>query len=148
VSGTDSDWRAALAAAVGRAPDELRALASDQLHIGGFTNVRLDHPVLDLRAVEDDALAARALAFFTAAALLRGATAARVHVRREDAGTLPRRAKRELRGIVRRVDDENAALMRYFDLHLRAPAEVRADAGRRLARRVAEALADTAPGAP
>lgn len=148
MSGTDVDWRAALAETVGRAPDELRALASDELHVGGFTNVRLDHPVLDLREVADDALAARALVFFAAAALLRGATVARVHVRRADAGTLPRRAKRDLRGVLLRVDDENASLMRYFDLHLRAPAAVRADAGRRLARLVAEALADAAPGAP
>lgn len=146
MSGRRADWRAPLAEAVAGAPEELRALASPELHIGGFTNVRLDHPVLDLRAVEDDAHAVRALAFFTAAALLRGATVARVHVRRDHAGSLARRARRDLRGVLLHVDDENASLLRYFDLHLRPAAAVRAEAGRGLARLLVDALATAPPG--
>ena len=99
----DAAWRDALAALLRRAPDEFRELASDALHIGGFTNVRLEHPVLDLRGVADEARADRALAFFAAAALLHGAAIARVHVRREDASALPRRAKRALRGAITRI---------------------------------------------
>ncbi|MBM4244948.1 MAG: hypothetical protein FJ148_14225, partial [Deltaproteobacteria bacterium] len=92
MTGANAAWRDALSDLVLRAPDELRRLASDELHIGGFTNVRLDHPVLDLREVVDDALGSGAVVFFAAAALLRGATVARVHVRREHAAALPRRA--------------------------------------------------------
>ena len=127
-----------------RVPAELRGLASEELHIGGFTNVRLEHPVLDLRGVDDDARAAGALAFFAAAALLRGATVARVHVRREHAGVLPRRARSDLRGVLVRVDDDSASLLRYFDLYLRPEAEIGAQAGRRLAKLVAGAVAAAA----
>lgn len=138
----DAAWRDALADLLRRAPDELRARASDELHIGGFTNVRLDHPVLDLRDVADEHLADRALAFFAAAALLHGASIARVHVRREDASALPRRAKRALRGVAGRVDDENAALLRYFDLYLLRSDEIAPDAGARLVTLLAHALGD------
>lgn len=138
----DAAWRDALTALLRRAPDEFRELASDALHIGGFTNVRLEHPVLDLRGVADEARADRALAFFAAAALLHGAAIARVHVRREDASALPRRAKRALRGAITRIDDENAALLRYFDLYLLPLAEIAPDAGARLTKLVARALGD------
>ena len=136
----DTAWREALVELVRRAPEELRALASDELYIGGFTNVRLDHPVLDLREVADEASATRALAFFAAASVLRDATVARVHVRREHASVLPRRAKRDLRGVVARIDDENASLLRYFDLYLQPAASLSSDAGRRLVKLVAGAL--------
>lgn len=148
MTGANAAWRDALGDLVRQAPDELRRLASDELHIGGFTNVRLAHPVLDLREVVDDTLGSGAVAFFTAAALLRGATVARVHVRREHAATLPRRAKRDLRGVLARVDADSASLLLYFDLYLRPVAEVRADAGRRLVNLVATALTHAAPGAP
>ena len=136
----DTAWREELAELVRRAPDELRALASDELHIGGFTNVRLEHPVLDLRDVADEALAARALAFFAAASVLRDAAVARVHVRREHASVLPRRAKSELRGLLARIDDENASLLRYFDLYLQPAASLSSEAGRRLVKLVAGAF--------
>lgn len=142
MTASGTAWRDALADLLRRAPDELRALASDELHIGGFTNVRLEHPVLDLRDAAGDVLAQRALAFFTAAALLHGATIARVHVRREDAASLPRRARRDLRGVVTRIDDENVVLLRYFDLYLPSPDAVPPEAGARLAKLLARALAD------
>ena len=58
----DAAWRDGLAALLRGAPGEFRELASDALHIGGFTNVCFEHPVLDLRGVADDARADRALA--------------------------------------------------------------------------------------
>lgn len=137
-----TEWRDALADLLRRAPDEFRALASDKLHIGGFTNVRLDHPVLDLRDVADETRADGALAFFAAAALLHGATIGRVHVRREDASTSPRRARRALRGVAARVDDDNASLLRYFDLYLLPMDEIAPDAGARLVKLLARALGD------
>lgn len=135
-------WRDALADLVAAAPCALRALASDELHIGGFTNVQLDHPVLDLRAVPEDRESERALAFFLAAALLHGATVARVHVARGDAGRrLARLARRRYGAVLERVDDESVALLRYFDAYLRPATAIDEAAGRTLARRVAAALA-------
>lgn len=142
----DHAWRDALATAVERAPATLRALASDELHIGGFTNVQLAHPVLDLRAVTDPALALQALTFFVVAAMLGGATVARVQVRREDAD-LARRAKRELRAALARVDDESVALLRYFDLYLQPIDALDDAAGRALVRRLERALDAPAHGA-
>ena len=147
MSSADPTWRDTLAAALQRAPEELRALASDELHIGGFTNVQLEHPMLDLREVADEALAARALTFFAAAALLRGAALARVHVHRELADAVARHAKRELRGVVQRIDDANVSLLRYFDLYLQPLAEVADGAGTRLAKSVARALDEASRGA-
>jgi hypothetical protein len=139
--GDDDGWRAALAAVVAGAPDELRVLASTELHIGGFTSVRLEHPVLDLRAVADDVLAGRALAFFVAGALLSGASVARVHVRAGPPGALlARAARRSFRPALARVDDESVALLRYFDLYLQ-PADALDPAARgRLVRALERAL--------
>lgn len=137
----DSAWRDGLAAALERAPAALRALASHELHVGGFTNVRLEHPVLDLRGVADEARAADAIVFLTAGALLHGATLARVHLRREHAASLPARARRALRGVLLRVDDENVGLLRYFDLYLAPLAEIGDQAGARLRRAVERAVA-------
>lgn len=134
-------WRAALAGALDRAPIALRALASEELHIGGFTNVRLEHPVLDLRDVRDEERAAGALVFFASGALLHGATLARVHVRREHAAALSGGAKRALRGILRRVDADNVHLLRYFDLYLTSLAEIGDAAGTRLTRAVERIVA-------
>jgi hypothetical protein len=135
------DWRTTAAELIGTAPDTLRALASDELHIGGHTNVQLAHPVLDLRAVDDDALATRALDFFVVASLLRGAELARVHVRRGvQATTLARRARRELRAAVTRVDDENLALLCYFDVYLQRADAVAASDGARLVALVERAV--------
>jgi hypothetical protein len=148
VPSARDDWRAAIARRLADAPAELRTLASDQLHIGGHTNVRLEHPVLDLREVEDDALATRALDFFVVAALLAGATVARVHVRRGVQTTLlPERARRALRGALRRVDDESVTLLRYFDAYLKPLDDVSVASGRRLLAVVEQALDGAPPAA-
>ncbi len=134
-------WREALAALLARAPDELRGLASSELHIGGFTDVRLEHPVLDLRGVADDALATRALAFFVAGSLLGGATIARVHVASGAQGVaLARAAKRSFKPVLGRVDDESVALLRYFDLYLQDAPALDAAAAQRLVRAVERAV--------
>ena len=134
-------WRDALAAVVARAPEALRALASAELHIGGFTNVRLEHPLLDLRAVEDDGLAGRALAFFVAGALLAGAEVARVHARSGAQGTvLARSARRSFKAALARIDDENVGLLRYFDLYFHPATALDGHAAARLVRTVERAL--------
>jgi hypothetical protein len=143
-----ADWRAAIAERLAEAPAELRALASDELHIGGHTNVRLEHPVLDLREVDDDALATRALDFFVVAALLAGAGVARVHVRRgAQATSLAQRARRQLRAALLRVDDETVALLRYFDVYFRPLDEITASSGRRVLALIERALG-TPPDGP
>lgn len=141
----DPGWREALAAALERAPAELRALASDELHIGGFTNVRLAHPVLDAREIADEAQATDAVVFFVAGAVLHGATLARVHVRREHATTLPGRVRRALRGVLRRTDHDNVLLLRYFDVYLTPLAEIADRPGSRLASAVGR-IVDQVPG--
>lgn len=134
-------WRDALAAVVARAPDALRALASAELYIGGFTNVRLEHPLLDLRAVAEDALAARALAFFVAGAVLAGAEVARVHAHSGAQGAaLARRARRSFKAALVRIDDENVGLLRYFDLYFHPAAALDGRAGAGLVRTVERAL--------
>jgi len=135
-------WLDTLAAVVAAAPEALRALASEELHIGGFTNVQLAHPVLDLRALAGEDASARALAFFLAATLLQGATLARIHVARgADGVRLARLARRQFRAALARVDDENVALLRYFDVYLHPAAEIEAKAGVRMVRLVTAALA-------
>jgi len=140
-AGDAGAWREALAALLARAPDELRGLASSELYIGGFTDVRLEHPVLDLRGVSDDALATRALAFFVAGSLLGGASVARVHVASGVQGVaLARAARRSFKAVLARVDDESVALLRYFDLYLHADPALDATAAARLTRTVERAL--------
>jgi hypothetical protein len=141
-TGDAPAWLDTLAALVARAPEAWCALASDELHIGGFTNVQLAHPVLDLRTVADEDASSRALAFFVAAALLRGATVARIHVARgADGARLARLARRQFRAALERVDDESVALLRYFDVYLRDVATIEPAAGRRMARLLGAALA-------
>lgn len=138
------DWRTTLAAVVARAPAELRARASSELHIGGFTNVRLEHPVLDLRGGVAEDLAARAVVFFVAAALLGAARVARVHVDTGAQGTtLARLARRSFKSLLLRVDDESVALVRYFDLYLQPNPTLAPDAAARLVRAVERALQPT-----
>jgi hypothetical protein len=135
-------WLAALAGAVAGAPEDLRALASAELHIGGFTNVQLEHPVLDLRAIDDAEASARALIFFLAAALLREARIARIHVASGSAGAaLAKLARKHFRAALERVDDESVSLLRYFDLYLRPATDIEPAAGTRIARHVAGVLA-------
>lgn len=138
-------WTDALASLVAGAPDALRRLASGELRIGGFTNVRLDHPVLDLRGTGADD-AARALTFFLAAAVVHGARVARVHVDRGEQGpTLAGLARQRFKPALERVDDESVALLRYFDVYLKPAAEIGDAAGRRLVRVTAEALGASPP---
>lgn len=140
-AGDAGAWREALAQLLARAPEELRGLASSELHIGGFTDVRLEHPLLDLRAVTDDVLATRALAFFVAGALLGGATVARVHVASGVQGVaLARAARRAFKPVLARVDDESVALLRYFDLYLHDAPALDAAAASRLVRTVERAM--------
>ena len=135
-------WLDTLAALVAGAPETWRALASDELHIGGFTNVQLAHPVLDLRTVADEDASGRALTFFVAAALLQGATVARIHVARgADGVRLASLARRRFRAALARVDDESVALLRYFDLYLREASAITPAAGLRMTRLVGAALA-------
>lgn len=137
------DWIGELARAVADAPAWMRALASRELHIGGFTQAELPYPVLDAAGAPDDAAAERLLLFFVAASALDGAAIARVQCGRgARGGALARTSRRALRGVVARVDDENLALMRYFDLHLVEPAKIAAASGRRFARSVANAVRD------
>jgi hypothetical protein len=133
-AGDAARWVDTLTALIADAPESLRELASDELHIGGFTNVQLAHPLLDLRGVGEAVERERALAFFLGAALLRGATVARVHAASgAEAARLARIARRRLAPALARVDDESTALLRYFDAYL-VPAEtIEAAAGKRLA---------------
>jgi len=134
-------WQDALASLVAGAPDDLRALASSELHIGGFTNVRLEHPVLDLRGVAEHERALRALTFFVAGALLATASVARVHVDTAAQGTaLARAARRSFRPVLAHVDDASVALLRYFDLYLDARRELDPATAARLLRAVERAL--------
>ena len=144
--GSGPSWPAELAAAVAGAPAWVRDLVSSDLHIGGFTNVRLDVPVLDAASAPGADRAEGALLFLAAGALLRAAPVARVHCGRGPLGaTLAGAARRRLRGIVARVEDEDLALMRYFDLHLNELARVDATAGARLLRALRAALAAATP---
>lgn len=139
--GARGAWREQLAAVVERAPSWMRERASAALHIGGFTNVRLEHPVLDVAHGVDDADAVRAATFFLAAALLHGAALGRIQCGSgERARALATAVRRALRGAVERVDDENAALLRYVDVFLRAPEALDDATGARLARAAARAV--------
>ncbi len=140
-AGTDATWREQLSAVVESAPAWMRERASAALHIGGFTNVRLEHPVLDVADSVDGADAVRAATFFLAAALLHGAALGRIHCGSgERARAIATAVRRALRGAVERVDDENAALLRYVDVYLRAPEALDDATGARLARAAARAL--------
>lgn len=124
----------------------MRELASAELHIGGFTNVQLEHPVIDLSRVAEDEAASRGLVFFLAAALAAGAQVARVHAGRSPrAVALASLAKRQLRGAVARVDDDNLRLLRYFDVYLHPADVIRPATGERVVRLLGEALREPDP---
>ncbi|HEY8516016.1 MAG TPA: hypothetical protein VIS07_10930 [Candidatus Binatia bacterium] len=140
-------WREQLAALVERAPAWMRERASSALHIGGFTNVALEHPVLDAGANLDDDAAERVLVFFLAAAIVHGATLARVHCGSAARGrVLADAARRTLRGAATRIDDDNVALLRYFDVYLKPPSDLTPRTGERL-RQAAQRAVFTAPDA-
>jgi len=114
-----------------RAPDWMRKRASPELYIGGFTQARLDTPVLEAAGLPDVDQAARAVVFFVVTALAGGAAVARVQCGdAADPALLARAARDALGSALVRIDDENVALMRYFDLFL-APAKALPPAERR-----------------
>ncbi|HYC22265.1 MAG TPA: hypothetical protein VEI94_06155 [Candidatus Bathyarchaeia archaeon] len=124
------------------APPWMRELASEELHIGGFTNVQLEHPVIDLSELSADRDAERALDFFLAACIERGAGAARVRCGRGARGRrLIARAASQFKPALVRIDGDNVALMRYFDVYLKAGADLTAAAGARIAATLENALA-------
>lgn len=127
-------WRARVDALLAAAPEEMRALASAELHIGGMVNVRLAHPVLDVTGAAD---AEAAVVFFVAACVVHDVVLGRVMCASRSLATVVRE---RLGDVVERVDDECAALMGYFDVYLRRLA---ADdpAGETLADALAVALA-------
>jgi len=119
----------------------MRERASAGLHIGGFTNVALEHPVLDVAQGVEDADAVRAATFFLAAALLHGAALGRIQCgNAARARAVAVAVRRALRGAIERVDDDNAALLRYVDVYLRPPDALDDVAGARLARVAARAV--------
>jgi hypothetical protein len=126
----------------------MRDLASDELHVGGFTNVQLAHPVLDVSGLADDLeRAERVLAFFLAACVARGAAVARVHTGSGARGReLIAHASKSFGRAITRIDGDNVALVRYFDLYLRAPEEIAPHSGMLLARHVRRALAPEREG--
>jgi len=142
-SGRDTgDWRRELGDLVQAAPNWMRDLASDELHIGGFTNVQLEHPVLDVSGLADDLdRAERALTFFLAACVARGAAVARVHAGSGARGReLIALASKSFKRAIARIDGDNVALVRYFDVYLRAADEIAPHSGMLLARHVRRAL--------
>ena len=99
-----------------RAPDWMRACASTELHIGGFTQAQLDTPVLDLASIAEPEHVTRALTFFLIVALAAGASVARVQCATHRGDELAREAEQILGDACARLDAENVRLMRYFDV--------------------------------
>ena len=121
----------------------MRELASPSLHIGGFTNVSLEHPVLDVSGDVSEERATRAVVFFLATALADGAAIARVQCGSAARGrALAAVVRRELRGATERMDDESLALMRYFDVYLKTPDAIAERTGARLVAALGRALRD------
>jgi hypothetical protein len=119
----------------------MRERASAELHVGGFTNIRLEHPVLDVASGLTDEDAVRAASFFLAAAVLHGAALGRIHCGSAARGRAVATAvRRALRGAIVRVDDENVALVRYLDVYLRSSDAVDDATGARLVRAAARAV--------
>jgi hypothetical protein len=140
------DWRAALADLAGVAPPWMRALASDELHIGGFTNVQLAHPVIDLRSLADEERVLRAAAWFCGAAIAAGASVARFHCGATAGRAVAAHVRRRFGGALSRVDDESVALLRYFDVYLKPSEQISDAAGSRALAATRHALADVAQG--
>ena len=120
----------------------MRELASEELHIGGFTDVQLEHPVVDVAPLaEAPERSQAAVVFFLCACMLRGATIARVHVASSAQGrALIDTMRRAGRGAIARIDGENVALMRYFDLYLKPLDELSQRSAATLARTLERAL--------
>jgi len=141
------DWRAALGDLARAAPPWMRALASEELHIGGFTNVQLAHPVIDLRPLSNEERALRAAAWFCGASIAAGASVARFHCGAAATGpTVAAHVRRRFSGALSRVDDESVALLRYFDVYLKPTEEISDAAGSRALAAMRHALADVARG--
>ena len=131
-------WRKHLLEIAARAPEWMRERASADLEVA-VIEARLDTPVLDVDGLDEDA-ADRAVAFFLCAALASGVRVARVRCGGRPSRDLARRTKRSLGRVIVRLDDENAALMGYFDAHLRDPAAIDERAVASLARRLRSAI--------
>lgn len=137
-----SHWRDAAGALASKAPEWMRARASAELHIGGFTQARLETPVLDVADL-DDAAASTAITFFLIVAAAGGAAVARVQCKRGAESALVASARANCGPAIRHVDDENAALMRYFDVFLTPPSAIDAPDGARLVAALESALLES-----
>jgi hypothetical protein len=143
MSPTDESWLDRVSTLVEQAPQWLCDLASDELHIGGFTQAQLAHPVIDVARLGGDAEAEQAVIFFVAACLAADVRAGRVQCGRGPRGTaLIGFARRNLRSAIERIDGENVALLRYFDVYLKAAGEIGQTAGLKIAHSLAAALND------
>lgn len=137
---TRPDWAAAIRARAAEAPAWMRERASAELHIGGFTQARLETPVLDACGL-DEPSGGDVVVFFLVAASAAAAPVARIQCSASQIDSLTAAARDRVATAIERVDDANARLMRYFDVYLRPPASIaEADAGR-LRRALEDALA-------
>ncbi len=117
-------WADAVRALADRAPPWMHERASAELHIGGFTQTRLETPVLQMSDLDDPDAARRTTVFFLAVALASGAAVARVQCARETAPNLIGTTRDALGDTVDHIDDENVSLMRYFDVFFKPAADV------------------------
>ncbi|MBM4266341.1 MAG: hypothetical protein FJ144_06995 [Deltaproteobacteria bacterium] len=131
-------WQEAVLEHAARAPGWMRERASADLEVA-VAQARLDTPVLDVAGL-DEAAADRALTFFLCVSLASGARIARVRCGHGPSDALARRAKRALGRSIARLDVENAALMGYFDVHLRETTEMSPSAAASLVRRLRRAI--------
>jgi len=141
VSRPNASWIDRVYELAETAPQWMRERASAELHIGGFTQARLETPVLEISDLEDVEEAAHALIFFLAVAAASGSTLARVRCGRGKAAErLVQEARSTLGGALDRMEDENVSLMRYFDVFLRPADTLSAREGTHVADALCEAL--------
>lgn len=126
-----ADWTDSVRALAPSAPEWMRARASAELHIGGFTQAQLDTPVLDVADLGDPQATA-AVVFFLVVAAASEAPVARIQCTREAAAALADAVRDRVGPAIERVDDENVMLMRYFDVFLNPPSSISIDDGARL----------------
>jgi hypothetical protein len=119
----------------------MRARAAPELFVGGFTQVWLGVPVLSLAGLDGARDQVRAVAFFLAASLASGARVARVEC--PDPARAPAliaAAEAAFAAALESIDGENATLMGYFDVYLKAAADVAEGEGDRIATGLAESI--------
>lgn len=136
---TPTSWIDSVRALADRAPKWMRERASAELHIGGFTQAQLATPVLDVSDLDDTAAARKAVVFFLVVAAAAEAQVARILCDRSSAPALTSAAATLAGHAIERIDDENAALMRYFDVFLRPPTVITEEAGLELVEALEEA---------